>query len=113
MNSLEKITDLLSTLGVASLSRYIGKNNLYHINESRFSIEATFLSEILLIERGFNVFKDKTLRLELLAGLGKTDLSSIMLADNYTVEDLKKFNNFSWGNNNKSIQMLVQYISIY
>ena len=106
MNSLEKITDLLSTLGVASLSRYIGKNNLYHINESRFSIEATFLSEILLIERGFNVFKDKTLRLELLAGLGKTDLSSIMLADNYTVEDLKKFNNFSWGNNNKSIQFL-------
>ena len=68
MNNLEKITDLLSTLGVASLSGYIGKNNLHHISEAEFSIEATFLSEILLIERGFSIFKDKNIRLELLGG---------------------------------------------
>jgi hypothetical protein len=70
VNNLEKITDLISTLGVASLSRYIGESNLHHINQAEFSIEATFLSEILLIERGFNIFKDKGIRLELLAGLG-------------------------------------------
>ena len=106
MNNLEKITDLISTLGVASLSRYIGENNLYQINQAEFSIEATFLSEILLIERGFNIFKDKGIRLELLAGLGKIELNKVLFVDDVTIEDLNRFNNFSWGNNKKSIQFL-------
>jgi len=106
VNNLEKITDLISTLGVASLSRYIGENNLYQINQAEFSIEATFLSEILLIERGFNIFKDKGIRLELLAGLGKIELNKVLFVDDVTIEDLNRFNNFSWGNNKKSIQFL-------
>ncbi len=106
MNNLEKITDLISTLGVASLSRYIGENNLHHINQAEFSIEATFLSEILLIERGFNIFKDKDIRLELLAGLGKIELNKVLFVDDVTIEDLNRFNNFSWGDNKKSIQFL-------
>jgi superfamily II DNA or RNA helicase len=106
VNNLEKITDLLSTLGVASLSGYIGKNNLHHISEAEFSIEATFLSEILLIERGFSIFKDKNIRLELLGGLGKAELKRILLMDDFTIEDLKKFNSFSWGNNKNSVRFL-------
>jgi len=106
VNNLEKITDLISTLGVASLSRYIGESNLHHINQAEFSIEATFLSEILLIERGFNIFKDKGIRLELLAGLGSIELNKVLFVDDVTIEDLNRFNNFSWGNNKKSIQFL-------
>ena len=106
MNNLEKIIDLLSTLGVASLSRYIGKNNLHHISEAAFSIEASFLSEILLIEHGFSVFKDKNIRLELLGGLGREKLESILLINSFTIENLKEFNNFSWGNNKNSIHFL-------
>ena len=106
MNNLEKITDLISTLGVASLSKYIGESNLHHINQAEFSIEATFLSEILLIERGFNIFKDKSIRLELLAGLGPIELNKVLFVDDVTVEDLNRYNQFSWGNNKKSIQFL-------
>jgi len=106
VNNLEKITDLISTLGVASLSKYIGESNLHHINQAEFSIEATFLSEILLIERGFNIFKDKSIRLELLAGLGPIELNKVLFVDDVTVEDLNRYNQFSWGNNKKSIQFL-------
>jgi superfamily II DNA or RNA helicase len=88
------------------LSRYIGEDNLHHIDKAEFSIEATLLSEILLMERGFNIFKDKGIRLELLAGLGPIELNKILFVDNVTVKDLHRFNQFSWGNNKKSIQFL-------
>jgi superfamily II DNA or RNA helicase len=102
-HNIEKlILNLLERLGVAALSTYIGKERLERINETGERINTEILAKILFIEKGFYVFKDKNLRLEILASLGAPKLKEILKLEDPVLENLKLFNDFNWGNNAKS-----------
>lgn len=100
------IIEILSRLGVSSLSDYIGNDKLQRFHESGQTIDTYSLAEILYTEHGINILKDKLIRLELLASLGADELKKVLNLTGSINESLKKYNDFSWGNNSKSKQFL-------
>lgn len=106
MDLRAQLVDLLSRLGMASLSEYVGKDKLERIRQSGKSIDSSLLSEILYLENGINVFKNKNIRLELLAGFGSKKLKESLNLLDPLMTSLRVYNDFSWGNNSKSREFL-------
>ena len=102
----KSVIELLSRLGVSSLSDYIGKDKLERFHESGQTIDTESLAEILYVEHGINVLKNRLIRLELLASLGTDELKRKLNLDDPINESLNNYNNFSWGNNSKSKEFL-------
>ena len=101
-----KIIDFLSRIGVASLSHYIGDKKLERLYESGHTLDSFLLAEILYIEQGINLFKDKNIRLEILGSFGAEILRHTLQLDDPIIESLKKYNDYKWGNNSKSKEFL-------
>lgn len=102
----QQIIELLERLGVAALSTYIGKEKLNRLHESGEAINTEILAKILFIEKGLLVFKDKNLRLELLASFGPEKLKATLGLEDPVVDSLSAYNDFNWGNNAKSKEFL-------
>jgi len=100
------VVNLLSCLGVSSLTGYVGKEKVLRFNSLGLPISSEFLAEILFIEQGVKIFKNQSLRLELLASLGRDALSEVLGKSGSMYDDLKDYNNFSWGDNRKSKDFL-------
>ena len=100
------VVEILSRLGVASLSRYVGEDKVSRFISLGLPISSDFLSEVLYIEQGIRVFKNKSLRLELMASLGKEKLTEILGDSDSLYEELQRFNEFSWGDNSKTKEFL-------
>lgn len=100
------IIDLLSRLGVSSLSGYIGKEKLERFHGAGQAFDSYVLAEIIFIERGLNLFKDKNIRLELLASFGADKLRTTLKLEPPIAKSLHNYNDFSWGNNSKSKEYL-------
>ena len=100
------VVDILSRLGVSSLSDYIGKKKLERFYDTGKIIDTSLLSEILYAEHGVNVFNDKFLRLELLASFGIEELKNKLYLEEPVSKSLKEYNDFSWGKNSKSKEFL-------
>lgn len=102
----KEIVDLLERLGVAALSKYVGKAKIERLYESGESINTEDLARILYLEKGTHVFKDKQLRLELLASFGADNLRQTLRLSSPIDKSLNQYNDFSWGNNSKSKEFL-------
>ena len=97
-----EVVDLVARLGVSSLAIYVGEDKVSRFNSLGLPISSDFLAEVLFIEQGVKLFKNHSLRLDLLASLGRDVLSELLGDSGSVYEDLKEYNNFSWGDNERS-----------
>ena len=98
----EKVETLLFSLG-SDLEKFVGKLRLNRIKQFGHTINSELLSEILYSESGLNIFSKKDLRWELLLRNYMDFIDKIPQNSNQDIqESLKKFNNFSWGQNSES-----------
>ncbi len=102
MSSTENIIDLLSRLGVATLSKYVSKERIKRLNDAGYEVGSKVLADVLFHEFGSNVFSIKDVRLELLASLGREGLKDKLGLSDPTVEDLMEINAFRWGDNSST-----------
>lgn len=101
-----KLISLLSKLGMASLSDHIGTEKVRRLMSSVHTLDTHTLAEILILENGMNVFRNKNIRFELLASFGGVYLKEELDLKNPIFESLRDYNEFSWGNNARTKSFL-------
>jgi DNA repair protein RadD len=108
MNSLkERIIDLLYALDMADLSPHISSERLNRIQKFGHEINTQLVCEILYSEHGLNIFSSKKLRMDLLFHNYLEFIDKIITSPNQShYEALENFNDFNWGNNQKSKKFL-------
>lgn len=103
------ISELLARLGTNALSDHLGHERTERLQRLGQDINATMLAEILILENGINVFRSKSLRLDLLITADMDSLQDLIGhggTKTEKLEKLEKYNNFSWGYNEKSKKYL-------
>lgn len=101
-----QVIELLTRLGSAALSEYIGKEKLNRFLNVGHSLDLYSLAEILYTEKGINLFKNKELRLELLASFGASKLKEILSLEGELLPALTSYNNFNFSDNARSREFL-------
>ena len=103
----EKVEDLLFTLDIADLSKYVSSSRLRRIKQFGHAINTELICGILYDELGLNVFNLKDLRKDLLLQYYPKFLDIIKQTPEQDISlAIEKYNNFTWGNNTRSINFL-------
>lgn len=102
----EKLRGHLADLGVATLSRYVRADTLERLSASGMPIDSENIANYLVIEKGIGVLRDKTLRLDLLTKFDPKKLHQYLPLKATDYGSLKVFNDFNWGDNQRSVQYL-------
>ena len=92
------ISELLARLGTNALSDHLGHERTERLQRLGQDINATMLAEILILENGINVFRSKSLRLDLLITADMDSLQDLIGhggTKTEKLEKLEKYNNFS------------------
>lgn len=106
-DTFNQLTHLISILGVATLSRYVGKERVDRIASLGQPLDSHDLAAVLVSEYGGNVLKDKKLRANILETLSIDDLKEKFGSD--TPPTRQQVNNFNWGNNERSRTFLTLF----
>ncbi len=102
----KEFIEVLTRLGVASLSEYIGTEKLERYYQTGQELDVYSLAEILITEHGLNILKNKNLRLELLASFGSGKLVENLKLESPIEHSLNQYNDFVFGNNEKTKKFL-------
>ena len=97
----------LSRLGVATLSGFLGVEQLERLDSLGLDLGASTLAEFMVSENGVDVFRNRDLRLEILVGLPKEALVAHFGMSAATLGDsVVAMNRFNWGDNQSSREFL-------
>ena len=102
----DDLIDILSPLGTATLSRFLGREKASVFDALGVPINTRTLSEALVLHKGAKIFKDKELRLELLKTVDFERISGAYGAKNLKSDDVGSINTFRWNDNVNSRNFL-------
>lgn len=103
---MAEIVDVLERLGVQALVEHVGEERTLRLQRLGQAIDCSLLAFVLESEQGINVFRSKALRTDLMITRPKEQLSALIGSAGSFGDRLKRFNDFSWGNNDKSKRFL-------
>lgn len=103
---MAEIVDVLESLGVQALVEHVGEERTLRLQRLGQSIDSSLLASVLESEQGVNVFRSKALRLDLMITRRSEKLRELVGNAGPVSDRLHRFNDFSWGNNEKSKRFL-------
>lgn len=95
------VIDILSRVGIATLTEAFGNTRLERLAELGVPMRPKNISEAAFQEIGFDVFKDKNLRLSILNSLSEDDIREAFKKPEGALE-LEKLSAFKWGHNSQT-----------
>ena len=97
-----EILEKLSLLGVNVLSTILGKERTTNLSQLGVPIDATNLSNALLLHKGTGIFRDRMVRSALLNAAGRKKLEIAFDKKITSLEDIEELARFTWNDNSKS-----------
>lgn len=99
------VINILSRVGIATLTEAFGESRLDRLAELGVPMRPKNISQAAFQEIGFDVFKNKNLRLSLLNSLSENDIRTAFKNAEGDI-DLEKLSAFKWGYNSQTDNFL-------
>jgi len=104
MSDKEQLVQIFSRLGVAELSRILGREKVERLAKFNISIEVYALAEFLIVEYGLNILKKRDIRKKIII---EQAVSPDRIKEIYPTErNADNIYSFVWGNNQKTKRFL-------
>lgn len=101
---VDKIVSTIARVGMAQLSSCLGEDRLNRLAELGIQMTPHSIANATFHEQGFDIFKNKDLRLAIIASLSKEDKK--ILLDRFGVNKEYTLANFRWGHNESTRKFL-------
>lgn len=101
-----ELIDQLSKLGVASLSKFIGKGRIDELYTLGVDISSQSLATFIVNESGIHCLRPKALRLELISTLSQDMLQTYLSPMELSSKNIIKKLSFNWGDNSSTNEFL-------